>query len=287
MLTVEARAKINLTLDILGKRPDNFHEVKMVMQQIELSDRLHFREEPKGSGIRVVGDIPGLVSPERNLAYRAAKLMADEFHIRQGIFIELTKRIPVAAGLAGGSADAAAVIVAMNRMFHLGLHIKELCALGARIGSDVAFCIAGKTMLATGRGEILSPLAAMPACHVVLVKPQFHVSTAWAYQNYRAEHVKSRPDTEGMIAALERGDLTAVGQLLCNVLESVTIGRYADIGIIKARMLDLGAMASLMSGSGPTVFALTPDEKQAKRIAEKMRQLKKAQVLLTKTVSGD
>jgi len=287
MLTVDARAKINLTLDILGKRPDKYHEVAMVMQQIELSDILTFRLGLKGDGITLLSDIPGLPNVERNLAYKAAKLVIDKFAIQQGVYMELTKRIPIAAGLAGGSTDAAAVIVALNELFNLGLRVDELCELGAEIGSDVPFCIRGGTMLATGRGEILKPLPAMPACYVVLAKPQVSISTAWAYQNYNAESVNVHPQNTEIIKCLAQGDLQSIGKLLCNVLESVTIKEYAEIAMIKELMLQHGAMASLMSGSGPTVFGLTPDEEKAKYIVKKLEDLCNTQVILTKTVCGD
>lgn len=287
MMTVDARAKINLTLDILGKRPDGYHEVAMVMQQVELSDVLKFREEPKGAGINLISDLPGLPLVERNLAYKAAKLIMDKFNIAQGVYIELTKRIPIAAGLAGGSTDAAAVLVSINEMFHLGLNMAELCALGAEIGSDVPFCIQGGTMLATGRGEILKPLPPMPECHVILAKPQVNVSTAWAYQNYRGEKVKKHPETEKIMQCLAQEDLTGIGNLLCNVLESVTLEKHADIAMLKQLMIHHGAMASLMSGSGPTVFGLTPDEERAAYIAGKLQELTAAKVILTKTVCRD
>lgn len=287
MITADARAKINLTLDILGKRPDGYHEVSMVMQQLEFSDVLRLREGPKGMGIRLLSDVPGLPSSQRNLAYKAAKLIMDKCGVRQGVYIELTKRIPIAAGLAGGSTDAAAVLTSLNEMFSLGLGLEELCALGGQIGSDVPFCIQGGTMLATGRGEILKPLPAMPECHVILAKPQARVSTAWAYQNYRPEAVEKRPETEKIIGCLTLGDLTGVGSLLCNVLESVTMKEHADIAMLKQLMVHHGAMASLMSGSGPTVFGLTPDEERAAYIAEKLRSLTAAQVILTKTVYRD
>lgn len=287
MLTVDARAKINLTLDILGKRPDNYHEVAMVMQQIELSDLLTVRLGAKGEGIQLISDIPGLPNVQRNLAYKAAKLVYNEFKIGQGVYMELTKRIPIAAGLAGGSTDAAAVIMALNDLFELGLNADELCALGAQIGSDVPFCIKGGTMLATGRGEVLKPLPAMPACYVVLAKPQVSISTAWAYQNYDATSVNVHPQNTEIIKYLEQGDLQSISRLLCNVLESVTIKEHAEIAMIKQMMLEHGAMASLMSGSGPTVFGLTPDEDKAKYIVKKLEGLPSAQVILTKTVCGD
>lgn len=287
MLTLNARAKINLTLDILGKRPDNYHEVKMVMQQIELSDIVKLREGPVGTGINLISDVPGLPSVERNLAYKAAKLLVDEFAIKQGIYMEVTKRIPIAAGLAGGSTDAASVLTGMNEMFNLGLKTEQLCELGARIGSDVPFCIRGGTMLATGRGEILQPLPAMPECYVVLAKPQVEVSTAWAYQQYDAMETVQHPNTEDVITCLQQSDLKGIANLLCNVLESVTIKEYKEIELIKQLMTHHGALASMMSGSGPTVFGLVDDADKAEYIAEKLEALENVQVILTKTVCGD
>lgn len=287
MLIIDACAKINLTLDILGKRPDGYHEVVMVMQQLELSDVLKLREGPKGTGINLISDVPGLPSVERNLAYKAAKLLVDAFKIEQGVYMDLTKRIPIAAGLAGGSADAAAVLVSMNALFDLGMRMEELCAMGAQIGSDVPFCIQGKTALATGRGEQIRQLTQMPPCYVVLATPQVSVSTAWAYQNYRSEDVKRRPETEKILQCLQKEDLTGIGNLLCNVLESVTMKQYADIAMLKQLMLHHGAMASLMSGSGPTVFGLTPDEDRAEYIADKLGELTAANVILTKTAHRD
>lgn len=287
VLTIQGRAKINLTLDILGKRPDGYHEVAMVMQQVELSDLLKLREEPKGTGITLVSDVPGLPSVERNLAYKAAKLMVDEFKIEQGVYIELIKRIPIAAGLAGGSTDAAAVLLGMNEWFKLGLKLDQLCELGSRIGSDVAFCVSGGTMLATGRGEILKRLPQLPECYVILAKPNFDVSTAWAYQNYKSEKVTKHPKNEEIIACLEKQDLTGVCGLLCNVLESVVKETSDEIAMLKQLMLHHGAMASLMSGSGPTVFGLTPDEERAEYIVDKLRELNSVKVFLTKTVYQD
>lgn len=287
MLIIDACAKINLTLDILGKRPDGYHEVVMVMQQLELSDVLKLREGPKGTGINLISDVPGLPSVERNLAYKAAKLLVDAFKIEQGVYMDLTKRIPIAAGLAGGSADAAAVLVSMNALFDLGMRMEELCAMGAQIGSDVPFCIQGKTALATGRGEQIRQLTQMPPCYVVLATPQVSVSTAWAYQNYRSEDVKRHPETEKILQCLQKEDLTGIGNLLCNVLESVTMKQYADIAMLKQLMLHHGAMASLMSGSGPTVFGLTPDEDRAEYIADKLGELTAANVILTKTAHRD
>ena len=284
MLTIDARAKINLSLDILGKRDDGYHEVAMIMQQLELSDVVNVREAPCGSGIELLSDIPGLPTVERNLAYKAAKLIYDKFSIKQGIAIEITKRIPIAAGLAGGSTDAAAVLTALNDIFNLGMSIDDLCHLGAQIGSDVPFCIQGGTALATGRGELVQPIAALPQCHVVLAKPQASVSTAWAYSNYCADLVKNHPRNEQIIELIKQKNLTDISDLLCNVLESVTIKRYPEIEKLKRLMINHGATVALMSGSGPTVFALTPDYERAEYIAERLKELTSTQVILTKTV---
>lgn len=283
MLTIKAQAKINLTLDILGKRPDNYHDVAMVMQSVGLADTLSFQKLESG-GIELLSNIPGLPNDDRNLVYRAAKLVMDTYGIEQGVHIELAKQIPMAAGLAGGSADAAAVIRAMSDLFELKLSEKELCHLGAQIGSDVPFCICGGTMLAEGRGEILTRVADMPECYVVLAKPPVDVSTAWVYQNYSSEDVACHPDTAAVLACLEACDLEGISKLLCNVLESVTIKRYIEIEDYKKRMCRSGALASLMSGSGSTVFALAADEETAEGIAADLRNNTDAQVFVTKTV---
>lgn len=282
MLTIEARAKVNLTLDILGKRTDGYHEVEMVMQSLKLSDSLTFRRQEATEGITLLSNVPGLPEDKRNLAYRAAELLKRRFAVNEGIFIEITKRIPIAAGLGGGSADAAAVLVGLNEYWNLGLNPEMLCQLGAEIGSDVPFLIEGGTMLAKGRGEILDKLPPLPSCHIILAKPQASVSTAWVYQNYRPERVEIHPDTKGIITCLHKRDLEGVCERLSNVLESVTMEKYEEIVVLKKMMRELGAWASLMSGSGPTVFAITPDHERAVYIAQKMTEkLKRVQVILT------
>ena len=192
MVTVEANAKINLTLDILGKRPDGFHEVAMVMQTIGLHDTLVMEKTERDIELSI--NVPWLKADEKNLAWRAAELIRQEYGLEGGVRIELTKRIPVAAGLAGGSADAAAVLKGMNDLYGLQLDEKKLCELGARLGSDIPFCIMGGTMLATGRGEVLTRLSDMPETWVVLAKPRVSVSTAWAYQNYDEQGAERHPD---------------------------------------------------------------------------------------------
>ena len=281
MVTVEANAKINLTLDILGKRPDGFHEVAMVMQTIGLHDTLVMEKTERDIELSI--NVPWLKADEKNLAWRAAELMRQEYGIEGGVRIELTKRIPVAAGLAGGSADAAAVLKGMNDLYGLQLTEEKLCELGARLGSDIPFCIMGGTMLATGRGEVLTRLSDMPETWVVLAKPRISVSTAWAYQNYDEQGADRHPDNEAIKQAIARGNRKAVAGLLCNVLESVTIKKYDVIAEYKQMMLDKGAMASMMSGSGPTVFGLAKSREQAESIADVLRQETNADVFVTRT----
>ena len=281
MVTVEANAKINLTLDILGKRPDGFHEVAMVMQSIGLHDTLTM--EKTDGEIALSINVPWLKADEKNLAWRAAELVRQEYGLTGGVRMELTKRIPIAAGLAGGSADAAAVLKGMNELYNLQMSEARLCELGAKLGSDIPFCLMGGTMLATGRGEVLTRLADMPETWVVLAKPRISVSTAWAYQNYDEQGAERHPDNEAIKKAIARGNRKAVAGLLCNVLESVTIKKYDVIADYKQMMLDKGAMASMMSGSGPTVFGLAKSREQAESIADVLRQETNADVFVTRT----
>lgn len=282
MLTVRGNAKINLTLDVLHKRTDGYHEVEMIMQAIELADTLSFAERPTGE-ISIVANIAHLPCDHRNLAYKAAMLIKETYSIDQGVHIILEKKIPMSAGLAGGSTDAAAVLIGLNRLWNLGLSLQELESLGARLGSDVPFCLRGGTMLATGRGEILHPLAPMPPCYVVLAKPRMGVSTAWVYGKYKDKAESRHPDTIGVKLALEKGDVLGVAKRLSNVLETVTIPEYPQIGKLKESMREYGAMASLMSGSGPTVFGLVENKKQAEDIAEKLRSYNNVEIIVTKT----
>lgn len=282
MVKLRGNAKINLTLDVLYKREDGFHQVEMIMQAIELADIVGL-EERKNDNISITANIARLPCDHRNLAYRAAVLIKESCQVKSGVHIVLEKNIPIAAGLAGGSADAACVLLGLNNLWNLGLSIQELEILGAKLGSDVPFCITGGTMLATGRGELLKPLAEIKPCYVVLAKPPIGVSTAWVYRQYRNQNVKDHPDTVGVMASLKQGDLTGVVSRLNNVLESVTIPAHPEIKALKECMIQHGAMASLMSGSGPTVFGLVEDLAGAERIAAKLRSQSTAQVFVTKT----
>ena len=277
-------AKINLTLDILGKRPDGFHEVAMVMQTVALADTVTLARSGT-EGVQLSIDVPWLKADEKNLAYRAARLMQETFaeRIPGGVAIHLAKRIPMAAGLAGGSADAAAVLRGMNELYGLGASEEELCTLGAQLGSDIPFTLLGGTMLATGRGEVLRRLPDFPETFVVLAKPHISVSTAWAYGAYDANPATEHPDNAAMIRAIEQGDRKKAASLLNNVLERATIKKYARLTDIKEKMVEAGALASLMSGSGPTLFALAETRAQADAVAEAVRA-SDVDVFVTKTL---
>ena len=281
MIKVEGNAKINLTMDILGKRPDGYHEVAMVMQSIGLSDTVEM--EKTDGPIELTINVPWLKADEKNLAWRAAALIKEEYKLAGGVRMKLTKRIPVAAGLAGGSTDAAAVLRGMKELYALDISEERLCELGAQLGSDIPFCLLGGTMLSTGRGEVLKRLPDLPATWVVLAKPRISVSTAWAYQNYDAQGAKEHPDNERIQQEIARGDRKAVAGLLCNVLESVTIKKYDVISQYKQMMMQQGAMASMMSGSGPTVFGLAESKETADRIATHMREHTDAYVYVIRT----
>ena len=271
MVSVEANAKINLTLDILGVRPDGYHEVERVMQSVGLCDTIHLARRPEGIALRMDGaDLP---ADGTNLAWKAAHLFLDANRIESGVSVVVEKRILIAAGLAGGSTDAAGVLVGMNRLFGTGLSADELCALGEKLGSDVPFCVKGGTMLATGRGEILRRLPDLPQLFVVLAKPPVGVSTAWAYKTFDETGATRRPDTHAMIAALSEGNVAKIADGLLNVLEEATMKAHAVIGDYKRVLAENGAAASLMSGSGPTVFGLAQTRAEAGRAAKALSGL--------------
>lgn len=284
-IKIDGNAKINLTLDILGNRPDGFHEVSMVMQEISLADTLTLTKTDSDISL-TVQCLNGaeLECDNTNLAWRAAQLIKDECNVVGGVAIELTKRIPIAAGLAGGSTDAAAVLKGMNQLYNLKLSEEKLCELGARLGSDIPFCIMGGTMLSTGRGEILKRLPDYPETWLVLAKPQIGVSTAWAYKTYDSGYDGSHPNNEAMLKAIEEQDSKKAAMLICNVLEQVTEKARPEINDYKKMMLDNGAIASMMSGSGPTVFGLCAGEEDARNLAEILKKKGIQEVHVAKTV---
>ncbi|WP_067841287.1 4-(cytidine 5'-diphospho)-2-C-methyl-D-erythritol kinase [Amphibacillus sediminis] len=265
----KAPAKINLTLDVLHKRPDQYHEVEMIMTTIDLADRLEFTAIDTNQ-ILIESESKYVPNDERNLAYQAAALIKDTFNIRKGVKIKIDKHIPVAAGLAGGSSDAAATLRGLNRVWDLGLSTEMLAHLGAQIGSDVPFCVYNSTAVAKGRGEKITELPAPPSCWVVLAKPSIGVSTQSIYSHLDLTDIK-HPDTTKMIEAIQTNNYQMMATLVGNVLEPVTMSLYQEVSQIKALMLASGSDAVLMSGSGPTVFALTQQESRADRIYNSLR----------------
>ena len=269
MLYVKAPAKINLTLDVLYKRPDNYHEVEMIMTTVDLADRIGLESRADGQ-IKIISTDRFVPNDERNFAYQAAKLLKDTYGITEGVSIKIDKEIPIAAGLAGGSSDAAATLRGLNEMWNLNLTMDELAEHGAKIGSDVSFCIYGGTALATGRGEKIEELPAPPTCWVVLAKPKVGVSTADVYGGLKLEGIE-HPNTKQMIEAIEKQDYELVCKSLGNVLETVTFKLHPEVITIKEQMQRFGADAVLMSGSGPTVFGLVDSETRATRIYNGLR----------------
>ncbi|WP_110930528.1 4-(cytidine 5'-diphospho)-2-C-methyl-D-erythritol kinase [Paenibacillus bouchesdurhonensis] len=266
----KAPAKINLMLDVLHKRPDGYHEVEMIMTMVDLADRLEM--EALSRDTIIISSQAGYIPlDEKNLAFQAAKLIKERYNVRSGVYIHLDKNIPVAAGLAGGSSDAAAALRGLNRLWDLKIPAEELKQLGAELGSDVPFCITGGTALATGRGELLTPLPNPPQCWVVLAKLPINVSTAEIYGRFRSDEVVVHPSAGRMLQAIERSSFQGVCEELGNVLEEVTLKLYPEVAHLKETMLKLGADGVLMSGSGPTVFGLVSKESKVSRIYNGLR----------------
>ena len=280
-MRLQAFAKINLGLDVLGKREDGYHEVRMIMQTIRMYDQLDMRKSVE-PGIHLTTNKKYIPVDENNLVWRAAKLMMDTCGIIEGVSIHLHKVIPVAAGMAGGSADAAAVLFGINKMFGLGLSMTELEERGVKLGADVPYCLMRGTVLAEGIGEKLTPLLACPKCFVLLAKPPISVSTKMVYEKLDALEITEHPDIDGILNGLARKNIHKVAECMGNVLEQVTIPVYPVIEQIKNVMKEGGAMNAMMSGSGPTVFGLFEDRQSAKRAAQKIKEQKLAkQVYVT------
>ena len=284
-MQLRACAKINLGLDVLRRREDGYHEVKMIMQTVRMYDQIELQKTSE-AGIQVKTNLYYLPTNENNLVYKAAKLLMDEFSIDQGVSIDLKKYIPVAAGMAGGSTDAAAVLFGMNRMFQLGLDQQGLMDRGVKIGADVPYCIMRGTALAEGIGEKLSPLPSMPDCYILIAKPAISVSTKFVYENLHANDLRpeEHPDVDGMLEALKIGNLRGITERMDNgnVLERVTVPAHPVIAQIKDFMRSQGAMNAMMSGSGPTVFGIFDNAAAAKKAYQKLRKRNLAkQIYLT------
>lgn len=266
-LVKKAYGKINLGLDVLRRRPDGYHDVKMIMQTVDICDTLTF-EKREDDRIVLSADREEVPCDESNLIYKAAKLLFDYKKVAGGVTIHLEKRIPVAAGMAGGSTDAAATFIGLNELFELGVSREELLKLGVKIGADVPYCILGGCALSEGIGEVLTPLPAPPECELVIAKPDINVSTKYVYENLNLSALEKHPDIDGMRAAIEDGCLSGITKRLENVLESVTVKKYGIIQEIKDQMLSLGAAGAIMSGSGPTVFGIFDSGEQAEKAKE-------------------
>ena len=294
-MRLQAFAKINLGLDVLGKREDGYHEVRMIMQTIRMYDQLDMRKSVE-PGIHLTTNKKYIPVDENNLVWRAAKLMMDTCGIIEGVSIHLHKVIPVAAGMAGGSSDAAATLVGMNRLFHCGLSKEKLMELGVQIGADVPYCVLRGTALAEGIGEKLTVLPPMPDCWILIGKPVISVSTKYVYTTLDLNTDTVHPDIDGMKKALEDGNLYGITERMGNVLQDVTIPAYPEVERIKEQMKTLGAVNAMMSGSGPTVFGIFDNEEKAQEACQKLRESGSCQqVFLTvpfnnyggKTIDGE
>lgn len=288
---VRAHGKINLALDVIRKREDGYHEVRMIMQTVGIYDRVEIQFIGKlntGYKIDIETNLKFLPVNENNLAYKAAALLMEEFKLNYHIVIRIKKMIPVAAGMAGGSSDCAAVLKGINKMFGLGLSEEDLKSRGVSLGADIPYCIMGGTALSEGIGEILTPLPPMPECYIVLAKPYINVSTRFVYTNLRADELTYHPDVDGMIAAIKNNDFYGMAKRLGNVLETVTEKEYPIINDIKENMIKMGAVNSIMSGSGPTVFGLFDDVERAKYAYENLKASDYCrQVYITDGGNGD
>ena len=285
-MQLKALAKINLGLDVLRRREDGYHEVRMIMQTVRIFDRIQIVRQER-EGIRVRTNLYYLPANENNLVYKAANLLFEEFGLDGGLSIDLKKYIPVAAGMAGGSSDAAAVLYGMNRMYGLGLSQEELMKRGVKIGADVPYCLMRGTALAEGIGEVLSPLPPMPPCNILVAKPGISVSTKFVYENLHANELRAdqHPDIDGILEALRRQDLKGMTECMKdgNVLETVTVPAHPVIQKIKDTMEEQGALAALMSGSGPTVFGIFEDRNKARRAMSVLRKNRLAKQLFLTT----
>ena len=269
-IRLKARAKINLGLDVVRRREDGYHEVKMVMQMLRLYDQIDI-EKTQESGILVRSNLSFLPTDERNIAYKAAKVMIDQFGLEQGVIIRIEKHIPVAAGMAGGSTDCAAVLYGMNKLFGLRLNQKKLREIGVKLGADVPYCLMRQTALSEGIGEILTPISPLQDCPILIAKPSVSVSTRHVYEHLKLDEQTMHPDIDGIVTALADGDLYGVTDRMANVLETVTVPEHPVIDEIKKQMMASGAVNALMSGSGPTVFGIFDDEEKAKKACEDMK----------------
>lgn len=267
MIEKRAYAKINLGLDVTGKREDGYHIVRMIMQNVDLYDTLTFEANETGE-ITLKASSPSIPTDDSNLICKVARQLADKYGVTRGVDITLEKRIPVAAGMAGGSTDGAAAYKALNELWGLNLTTKEMCELAVKLGADIPYCIIGGTAMAEGIGEELTSIKEMPSCHILIAKPPIDVSTGWVYKELDSKDIENHPDIDGVKRAIEDGNLYDMCDKIDNVLERVTAPRYEEIGKLESIMEDNGAIRAFMTGSGPTVFGIYDDENKAKKAYE-------------------
>ena len=285
--TRKAYAKINLGLDVTGRREDGYHLVRMIMQNIDLYDTLTFKDNDTGE-VRLSASSESIPTDDSNLICKVAHQLQKEYDVKKGADIHLEKRIPVAAGMAGGSTDGAAAYIALNELWNLGLTKERLCELAVKLGADIPYCIVGGTALSEGIGEVLTPLKDMPQCHIVIAKPAIAVSTGWVYTELDSKEIASHPDIDGIRSALEGGDIKGMCDLIGNVLEDVTTSKYGVIKDIEKILEDNGAIRAFMTGSGPTVFAIFDSKDKAEKGYEAIRESSLApELFLSKPINPE
>lgn len=280
--TGKAAAKINLAIDVLRKRPDGYHDVSMIMQSVALYDTITVRAL-KGE-IRVTSNSDKIPEDKGNIAYRAAEYLKMKYNVKEGVLINIEKTIPVAAGLAGGSTDAALTLKLLNKAWNLKLSKSEILDAGKKLGSDVPFCIQGGTALAEGLGDKLTPLSGIPECLILLAKPSVSISTKEVYQGLVLEDIAKRPDIKEMARCIEKGDLNGIASNMCNVLETVTVKKCPQIIELKEKLLEYGALGSMMSGSGPTVFGIFKESASAYNAYDHIKDMV-SEVFVVKTIN--
>lgn len=289
-ISLKAYAKVNLALDVLRRREDGYHDVKMIMQNLDIYDELEFQvlaRDTEDIKITLTVNKEGIPTDERNLVYKAIALLFEAYNIKSHIEVNLIKNIPAEAGMAGGSTDCAAALKAVNILYGLGLSTDELMSYGVKLGADVPYCILGRTAISEGIGEVLTPIKGLPQVHVLVAKPPVNVSTKEIYTNLRANELKNHPDVDGMVEALESQNLGAVAQRMENVLETVTVTMHPEIEELKSLMKDQGALNAIMSGSGPTVFGLFDDKDKVWEVAMMISDQGLApEVFITRPVNG-
>lgn len=280
-LLLNAYAKINLSLDVLARRDDGYHEIATVMHSIELHDTLILRET--GTGISVRCDQKSVPTDVQNVVFRTAQLLQETYALQRDIEIEIQKRIPTAAGLGGGSADAAVALLGLAQLWKLRIDQRTLMELAAKLGSDVPFFLVGGAALATGRGEKMDSLRTLPTTWAVLACPAIEVPTAWAYGQLNVDKIGARPDTGGLVSALRRGDVPGVARRVANIFEPMIVSRYPEVGAAKARLLSANALGASLTGTGPVVFGLFDGERSARAAADALEKDFSGQVVVTRT----